>query len=89
MIYQSRKFLNSKKGVAVIECSADMSSKWCDINVKIADCNRVVTLDFDFSDMKGYKEKRAKLLLIIDELNKLRMAIDNTVADPAFKKGMK
>jgi len=39
--------------------------------------------------MKGYKEKRNKLLLIIDELNKLRMAIDNAVADPAFKKGMK
>ena len=89
MIYQSRKFLNSKKGIAAIECTADMSSKWCDINVKIADCNKVVTLDFDFSDMKGYKEKRKKLLILITELNKLRVMIDNTVATPEFRKGMK
>ena len=89
MNYHSRKFLNTKQGIAAIECSADMSSKWCDINVKIADCNRAVSLDFDFSDMKGYKEKRKKLIILITELNKLRVMIDDTVATPEFRKGMK
>jgi hypothetical protein len=89
MNYHTRKFLNPKKGVAAIECYADMSSKWCDISVKIADCNKVVSLEFDFSDMKEYKEKRAKLLLLINELQQLRLVIDNTVANPEFKKGMK
>jgi hypothetical protein len=89
MNYHSRKFLNSKHGIASIECTADMSSTWSNVNVKIADCNRAVSLDFDFSSMKTYKEKRAKLLLIISELQELSMAIDNKMADPEFRKGMK
>jgi len=89
MIYHSRKFLNSKKGIAAIQCHADMASKWCDVGVKITDCNRMVTLDFDFHGIKEFKEKRAKLLLIISELQELRMAIDNKMSDPEFRKGMK
>ena len=89
MNYHSRKFLNTKQGIAAIECSAEMSSMWSNVNVKIADCNRAVSLDFDFNGMKAYKEKRAKLLLIINELNALCMAIDNKMADPEFRKGMK
>lgn len=89
MNYHSRKFLNSKQGIAAIECFAEMSTTWSNVNVKITDCNRMVSLDFDFNNMKAYKEKRAKLLLIINELQELRMAIDNKMADPAFKKGMK
>lgn len=89
MNYHSRKFLNSKKGMAAIECSADVLPHWSDINVKITDCNRSVSLDFDFNNMKTYKEKRVKLLLIINELQELRMAIDKIVANPEFRKGMK
>ena len=89
MTYHSRKFLNSKKGVAAIECSAEMESKWCNIGVKITDCNRMVNLDFDFNGIKEFKEKRAKLLLIIWELNALLTAIDTKMADPVFRKGMK
>lgn len=89
MNYHSRKFLNSKKGIAAIECSAEMESKWCNVGVKITDCNRTVNLDFDFNSIKDFKEKRNKLLLIISELQELRMAIDNKMEDPAFKKGMK
>ena len=89
MTYHTRKFLNSKQGIAAIECSAEMSTKWCDIGVKITDCNRMVNLDFDFSDAKGYREKRTKLALLINELDALLDHIDNKMADPAFKKGMK
>ena len=89
MNYHSRKFLNSKKGIAAIECSADMESKWCNVGVKITDCNRMVTLDFDFNTIKDFKEKRTKILLIIAELNALLQAVDKRVADPAFKKGMR
>jgi hypothetical protein len=89
MNYHSRKFLNSKQGIAAIECSAEMSTTWSNVHVKIADCNKSVSLDFDFSGMKAYKEKRAKLLLIINELQELRMAIDNKMQDPEFRKGMK
>lgn len=89
MNYYSRKFLNSKKGIAAIECSADMESKWCNIGVKISDCNKTVNLDFDFNTVKDFKEKRTKLLLIIDELQELRRIIDNKMAEPEFKKGMR
>ena len=89
MNYHSRKFLNSKKGIAAIECSADMESKWCNIGVKISDCNKTVNLDFDFNTVKDFKEKRTKLLLIIDELQELRRIIDNKMAEPEFKKGMR
>ena len=89
MIYHSRKFLNSKKGIAAIECSAEMESKWCNVGVKITDCNRMVNLDFDFNTIKDFKEKRAKLLILISELQELRMAIDNKMADPMFRKVMK
>ncbi len=89
MKYYSRKFLNSKQGMAAIECSAEMSTNWSDVNVKITDCNRAVSLDFDFSSVKAYKEKRAKLALIISELNELCIKIDNKMADPEFRKGMK
>jgi hypothetical protein len=89
MNYYSRKFLNSKKGIAAIECSADMESKWCNIGVKISDCNKTVNLDFDFNTVKDFKEKRAKLLLVISELQELRRMIDNKMAEPEFKKGMR
>lgn len=89
MNYQSRKFLNPKTGVAAIECSAEMAHKWCDVNVKITDCNRSVDLQFDFNDVKGYKEKRAKLILIINELSALLSLIDDKMADPKFRKSLK
>lgn len=89
MTYYSRKFLNSKKGVAAIQCHADMASKWCDVTVQISDCHKTVNLEFDFSDAKGHKEKRAKLSLIINELHALLEHIDIKMSDPEFRKGMK
>ena len=89
MTYYSRKFLNSKNGVAAIQCHADMASKWCDVTVQISDCNKTVNLEFDFSDAKGHKEKRAKLSLIINELHALLEHIDIKMSDPEFRKGMK
>ena len=89
MNYHSRKFLNRNKGIAAIECFAEMESKWCSAGIIITDCNRMVNLDLDFNNIKDFKEKREKLLLIIYELNKLLSAIDDRMADPAFKKVLK
>lgn len=89
MNYYSRKFLNAKEGVAAIECAANMSSTWCDVNARISDCNKTVSLEFDFNTVKKYKEKRAKLALLINELDALLDHIDNKMADPEFRKGMK
>ena len=89
MNYYSRKFLNAKEGVAAIECAANMSSTCCDVNTRISDCNKTVNLEFDFNTIKKYKEKRAKLALLINELNALLTAIDTKMEDPEFRKGMK
>ncbi len=46
-----RKFLNKKEGTAFVELRANPAFKaeWAeyDAHVKIADCNRIVTLNFD------------------------------------------
>lgn len=89
MNYYSRKFLNAKKGAAIIECSAEMSTNWCNVSVKITDCNRAVSLDLDFNSIKTYKEKRNKLELLVTELNELLVAVDNKMEDNEFRKALK
>jgi hypothetical protein len=89
MNYYSRKFLNPKKGVALIECSAEMQHGWSNVCVKITDCNRTISLDIDFDSFKTYKEKRTKLTLMISEIQSLLTYVDDKVKDPEFRKAMK
>jgi len=74
--YNSRKFLNSKHGLAAIEVSCDICDWSMDTNVTISDCNRNVTLDFSIYKEKDYAEKSKKLSLIINELMVLKEFMD-------------
>jgi len=89
MKYNSRKFLNKQTGLAAIQLSADVQSSWADITVNISDCNRQVSLDFCFRSVKGYKDQRAKLQLLINELVLLRDAVDVVMSDADFRHSMK
>jgi len=77
--YNSRKFLNSKHGLAAIEVSCDICDWSMDTNVTISDCNRNVTLDFGIWKEKDYVEKAKKLSLIISELIALQEFMDANV----------
>ena len=89
MKYNSRKFLNKQTGLAAIQSSADIQSSWADITVNISDCNRQVSLDFCFRSVKGYKDQRAKLQLLINELVLLREVVDAKMTDAEFRYSMK
>lgn len=70
--YYSRKFLNAKKGVALIETSGRVGIEWIDANVTIGDCHRRIDLDFSYTNKKGRRDKLAKIALLISELQKLQ-----------------
>jgi len=68
--YYSRKFLNKKEGISVIECSIDnldfMSG--LDSSVTITDCSRCITLSFGVYEASDINKNIAKVSLLIDEL---------------------
>ena len=68
--YYSRKFLNKKEGVAVIECSIDNRDFLCglDSSVTITDCSRRITLSFGVYEASDVNKNIAKMSLLIDEL---------------------
>ena len=66
--YQSRKFLNSKYGLAAIEVNCNVCDWSMDVDVTLSDCNRNISLDFNVYREKDYNERIKKLSLIIDEL---------------------
>ena len=78
----TRKFLNSKDGMASIMDRVTLPSKpfheqddaWgnsLDANLTLSDCARQVTLDFDAYDEKDIKERFRKIDLIRDALNRI------------------
>ena len=69
--HHSRKFLNPKKGIALIETTGRMGVDWVDASATICDCNRRIDLDFSFNNKKQRKERIAKLELLIAELGGL------------------
>ena len=70
-IHHSRKFLNPKKGVALIETAGRAGVEYVDASVTIGDCHRRIDLDFSFANKKQRKERLAKLELLIGELQDL------------------
>jgi hypothetical protein len=52
-----------------------------DADLKIADCNRAVSLAFYGSDKVALRSMRKKLCNIIEELNAFEQAIDNALGD--------
>lgn len=81
--YYSRKFLNKKEGVALVECSVEnldfMSG--LDASVSISDCSRRITLSFGVYEASDINKNIAKVSLLIDELCAFRdVFIDNAEA---------
>jgi len=70
--HNSRKFLNSKEGIAAIQTNCYISDWSMDATVIISDCNRNVSLDFSVYQPKNYVEKYKKLSLLINELVSLQ-----------------
>lgn len=68
--YYSRKFLNKKEGIALVECSVNnldfMSG--LDASVSISDCSRRITLSFGVYEASDINKNIAKVSLLIDEL---------------------
>ena len=77
--HYSRKFLNKTEGTAFIEVSAKTIGKWVDADVTIADCSRMVSLDFSFetTSKKERKEKLDKINLLIKELEAMKNFIED------------
>lgn len=78
----TRKFLNSKYGMAAVMDSVTLPSKpfheqddaWgnsLDANLSITDCGRMVTLDFDAYDEADIKERFRKIDLLRAALNRI------------------
>lgn len=73
----SRKFLNKSKGTALIETSVEVWSDDVQCDIKIMDCFRAITLDFnawDKSDQKQVEELTQKFDTLISELQAARAA---------------
>jgi hypothetical protein len=64
----TRKFLNKKEGIAIIQCGLELSAYSVFADVTITDCSRQISLDFNAYDAKEYDVKLEKLELIINEL---------------------
>jgi len=75
--YNSRKFLNKNEGMAAIEVSASIEGWMFESQFKISDCNRQVCIDLGIYTAKDIKPKLDKLDLIINELTKLKVFMEN------------
>ena len=68
--YYSRKFLNKKEGISLVECSIEnldfMSG--LDASVTISDCSRCITLSFGVYEAGDVAKNITKVSLLIDEL---------------------
>lgn len=73
--YYRRIFLNRGKGVASLELDFEDSYG----TVKISDCNRAVSLSFDYSNKKERENSEFKLNKLISELSALKEKLKNNV----------
>ena len=75
--YYRRVFLNPKKGVALIECSINTWGETLSGSVKITDCNRTVSLEFEnlTTDKNNKKKLETKLNTLITELQNFKKAL--------------
>lgn len=72
--YYRRTFLNKGKGVASLEIDFE------DVygSVKISDCNRAVSLSFDFSNKKEKDNSLFKINTLVTELTVLKQKIESS-----------
>jgi hypothetical protein len=79
--YHSRKFLNKKEGMAAIEVTASYTDYHFDCDVAISDCSRRINLDLNMWSPKCIPVKMAKLDMLIEELNELRIYLQEATID--------
>lgn len=76
--WRKRIWLNEDKGqVAFIAPSVDASTDdgWITADVKIGDCNRMITLDFGSGTVKDREEVLKKLYLLQEALQQFRQRL--------------
>jgi hypothetical protein len=72
---RTRKWLNPGRlgGTAFIATELEpRKGGWCWSEIKIADCNRVVSLDFGFDNDEEFKDRIAKLDLLINDMTEFK-----------------
>lgn len=87
--YHRRGFLNKNTGVALFESSVDKDSNTSfgfDANFTLSDCSRNINLDFYVWEQKDFREKIAKVDLLISELFKFKEAMIKCASIPIVKK---
>lgn len=84
----SRKFLNSDRGIAAIQCEVeltnygvDVSNGYVDAAITISDCHKTVHLDFSMYSKKDVARKLAKMELLIAEMVKFQTALKKAGAE--------
>lgn len=76
IIMYKRFWLNNKKGTAFCELEIEPDGpRYTNVYVKLADCNRQISLDFSFNK-KTKKERLAKLDRFIASLQELRTEME-------------
>lgn len=74
--YYKRTFLNKKEGVALIESRVSTDENgFKDAGVKITDCNRQVSLEFNFWNVETKDNTQYKINKLIEELEAFRAAL--------------
>lgn len=64
-----RRFLDNRDADSYVHVRP--KTKWSDASVRIADCRRVVELEFPTDDAKDIKRSRAKMRRLLDALHGL------------------
>lgn len=78
MRYYKRGFLNPEEGMAAFEAQIEIDNWegkthfYADGTFNITDCSRKISLDFGFSDEKGYHEVMTKLETLQEELREFQ-----------------
>lgn len=90
----TRKFLNSKGGMAAVMCRTTLPKAYhetddawgggADCNLSLSDCGRQITLDFDAYDEKDVRERFAK----IDKIRAALDQIEDTLIEYYFQTGV-
>lgn len=89
MKYYKRGFLNPAQGMAAFESEVHFEDAWrhhADASFSISDCNRKITLDFNFDDDKDYEDNLFKLTTLISELNEFAAKLAETKVEIEDKK---
>lgn len=71
--FHKREFLNPTNGMAAIEAKVQYyHPNFVYANFAVSDCNKVVNLDFDFSNKEEKADRLYKIEMLIAQLSKFK-----------------